>query len=93
MRNPLPNPFIDGEITSFLRDTQAFMAAAVLDLPAIDEPEAVQAAPVADEPVHKTHAAEFERYDLDALSRQLKTKLAARPESERAIASFSDEER
>ena len=54
------------------------MAAAVRDLPALDEPDSVLAVPATDEPVHKTHATEFERFDLDALSRQLKTKLAAR---------------
>lgn len=86
MPNPLPNPFIAGETTSFLQDTEAFMAAAVVELPPAEETELVAPAMPADEPAHKTHASEFERYDLDALSRQLKTKLAARmSETEKSL--------
>lgn len=91
MRNPLPNPFIAGEATIFLRDTESFMATAVRDLPTLDEPASVLVGQIDDEPVHKTHATEFERFDLDALSRQLKTKLAARnPEVERSTLSENE---
>lgn len=87
MPNPLPNPFIDGETTSFLRDTEAFMAAAAVEKSEAHDVEPIAPALASEYPVHKTHAAEFERFDLDALSRQLKTKLAARmSETDRYVA-------